>query len=165
MPRHLLARSITLLIAVAVGLPPPSMAQPKPASVAEKEATESNVEQLDAILAPIALYPDELLTQTLMASTYPLQVVAVALWLEEGNNKKVKGDGLIQALEDENWDPSVKSLVPFAQTIAMMNDDLEWTQLSASALARARAAIGGQDAPSPPMRPARVSSDRRWSAA
>jgi hypothetical protein len=119
MPRHLLARSITLLIAVAVALPPPSMAQPKPASVAEKEATESNVQQLGAILAPIALYPDELLTQTLMASTYPLQVVAVARWLEEGNNKKLKGDGLIQALEGENWDPSVKSLVPLPQTIAM----------------------------------------------
>jgi hypothetical protein len=48
-----------------------------------------------------------------------LQVVAIARWLEEGNNKKLKGDGLIQALEGENWDPSVKSLVPFPQAIAM----------------------------------------------
>ena len=68
MPRQLVRR-IVFVTAIAVALPPPSLAQPRPAPVAQTEATEFNVEQLDAMLAPIALYPDELLTQTLMAST------------------------------------------------------------------------------------------------
>jgi hypothetical protein len=77
-----LVRGVVFLTAIAVALPPPSFTQPKPVPVAETGATEFNVEQLDAMLAPIALYPDELLTQTLMASTYPLQVVAASRWLE-----------------------------------------------------------------------------------
>jgi hypothetical protein len=96
-PRHFV-RSVVFVTAIAIAQPPPSIAQPKPAPVAEEAATEFNVEQLDAMLAPIALYPDELLTQILMASTYPLQVVAASRWLEEDNNKKLKGDRLIQAL-------------------------------------------------------------------
>jgi hypothetical protein len=77
MTRHLV-RSIVFVTAIAVALPPPSFAQPKPAPIAEAGATEFNVEQLDAMLAPIALYPGELLTQTLMASTYSLQVIAAS---------------------------------------------------------------------------------------
>src|SRR5262252_10269888 len=102
MPRNLL-RSIVFVTAFAMALPPPSFAQPKPVPTAQAEAAEFNVEQLDAILAPIALYPDELLTQTLMASTYPLQVVAAARWLAEDDNKNLKGDALAKALEGETW--------------------------------------------------------------
>src|ERR1700739_179680 len=140
MPRNLL-RSSVFVTAFALAPPPPSFAQPKPAPAAQTEATEFNVEQLDAMLAPIALYPDELLTQTLMASTYPLQVVAAARWLEKDNNKDLKGDGLPKALESQNWDPSVKSLVPFPQVIAMMNDNLEWTQQLGYAVATQQAAV------------------------
>ncbi len=93
------------------------------------------------MLAPIALYPDELLTQTLMASTYPLQVVAASRWLEKDNNKDLKGDTLAKALDRETWDPSVKSLVPFPQIIAMMNGDLEWTQQLGYAVATQQAAV------------------------
>src|SRR5262249_41371180 len=100
-----------------------------------------NVEQLDAMLAPIALYPDELLTQLLMASTYPLQVVAASRWLEKDNNKDLNGDALANALESESWDPSVKSLVPFPQVIAMLNDNLEWTQQLGYAVATQQAAV------------------------
>jgi hypothetical protein len=140
MPRQLV-RWVVFVTAIAVALPPPSLAQPRPAPVAQTGATEFNVEQLDAMLAPIALYPDELLTQTLMASTYPLQVVAAARWLEKDNNKDLKGDGLAKALESQNWDPSVKSLVPFPQVIAMMNDNLEWTQQLGYAVATQQAAV------------------------
>ena len=139
MPRHF-ARSVVFVTVIAVALPP-SVAQPTPAPMTQQEATEFNVEQLDAMLAPIALYPDALLTQILMASTYPLQVVAASRWLEEGNNKKMKGDGLIRALKDENWDPSVKSLVPFPQVIEMMNADLEWTEQLGYAMATQQAAV------------------------
>src|SRR5215470_17665934 len=91
--------------------------------------------------APIALYPDELLTQVLMASTYPLQVVTASRWLEKGDNKNLKGDALAKALENESWDPSVQSLVPFPQVIAMMNENLEWTQQLGYAVATQQAAV------------------------
>ncbi|MDP2784790.1 MAG: DUF3300 domain-containing protein [Sulfurimicrobium sp.] len=83
-------------------------------------------EKLDSLLAPIALYPDQLLTQTLMASTYPLDVVAAARFVKE--NRGLKGDALDKAVAGKNWDPSVQSLAAFPQVLEMMNDKLEWTQ-------------------------------------
>jgi hypothetical protein len=83
-------------------------------------------EELDQIVAPIALYPDSLLAQIFMASTYPLEVVQAARWVK--TNKHLKADALTAALENENWDPSVKSLVNFPQVLDMMNDKLDWTQ-------------------------------------
>jgi hypothetical protein len=83
-------------------------------------------EELDQIVAPIALYPDSLLAQIFMASTYPLEVVQAARWVK--TNKNLKADALTAALEKENWDPSVKSLVNFPQVLDMMNEKLDWTQ-------------------------------------
>ena len=68
-------------------------------------------EELDQMLAPIALYPDDLLTQILMASTYPLEVVQAERWAKQ--NKSLKGDALKAALDKQTWDASVKALVPF----------------------------------------------------
>jgi hypothetical protein len=83
-------------------------------------------EELDQMLAPIALYPDELLVQVLMAATYPLEVVQAYRWVQA--NPNLNGDPLAVALEQRNWDPSVKSLVNFPSVLQMMNDRLEWTQ-------------------------------------
>jgi Protein of unknown function (DUF3300)/Domain of unknown function (DUF4124) len=83
-------------------------------------------EELDQMLAPIALYPDDLLSQILMASTYPLEIVRAARWTTQ--NKNLKGDALTQALEKEDWDASVKSLVNFPDVLSKMNENLEWTQ-------------------------------------
>ncbi|MGD0230678.1 MAG: DUF3300 domain-containing protein [Syntrophorhabdales bacterium] len=83
-------------------------------------------EELDQMLAPIALYPDDLLVQVLMAATYPLEVVQAARWVQE--NPNLPGDQLAAALEQQNWDPSVKSLVNFPTVLQMLNDRLEWTQ-------------------------------------
>jgi hypothetical protein len=83
-------------------------------------------EQLDQILAPIALYPDDLLVQVLMAATYPLEVVQAARWAQA--NAGLRGDQLAIALEQQGWDPSVKSLVNFPSVLQMMNDRLDWTQ-------------------------------------
>ncbi|HLJ62982.1 MAG TPA: DUF3300 domain-containing protein, partial [Stellaceae bacterium] len=85
-------------------------------------------QQLDQLLAPVALYPDPLLTQILAASTYPLEVVEAARWLGDPNNAQLRGDALTAALAAQDWDPSVKSLIPFPQTIQMMNKDLGWMQ-------------------------------------
>ena len=83
-------------------------------------------EELDQMLAPIALYPDDLLTQILMASTYPLEIVQAARFAKQ--NKNLKGDALTEALEKQDWDPSVKSLVNFPDVLDQMNEKLEWTQ-------------------------------------
>ncbi len=83
-------------------------------------------EEIDQLAAPIALYPDELVAQILMASTYPLEVVAAARWTKK--NKDLKGDQLTAALEKQDWDASVKSLVNFPQVLDMMNEKLDWTQ-------------------------------------
>jgi len=83
-------------------------------------------DELDQLLAPIALYPDQLLTQVLMAATYPLEVVEAARLVQQ--NPDLQGDALDQEVAAKNWDPSVQSLAAYPQVLAMMNDNLEWTQ-------------------------------------
>ncbi len=83
-------------------------------------------EQLDQMLAPIALYPDALLAQTLMAASYPLEVVEAARWSQA--NPNLKGDAAVAAVKDKDWDVSVKSLTAFPQVLKLMNDQLDWTQ-------------------------------------
>ncbi len=83
-------------------------------------------EELDQVLAPIALYPDSLLAQVLMAATYPLEVVEADRWARA--NKNLKGEQLNAALDNIEWDPSVKALAAFPQVLAMMSEKLEWTQ-------------------------------------
>ncbi|MFM7084244.1 MAG: DUF3300 domain-containing protein [Hyphomicrobium sp.] len=85
-------------------------------------------EELDQMLAPIALFPDEVLSNVLIASTYPLDVVQAARWRMEPSNAKLKGDDLTKALEKKDWDPSVKSLTQFPEVLQMMNEKLEWTE-------------------------------------
>ncbi len=88
--------------------------------------TEFQQEELDQMLAPIALYPDSLLAQVLMAATYPLEVAQADQWVRA--NKSLRTDQLNDALDKKNWDPSVKALVPFPQVLSMMSENLEWTQ-------------------------------------
>jgi hypothetical protein len=82
--------------------------------------------QLASLVAPIALYPDALVSQVLMASTYPLEVAEAANWQKA--NSKLKGNALNQALQQQSWDASVKSLVSFAPVLQMMGSQLSWTQ-------------------------------------
>ena len=81
--------------------------------------------QLDQLIAPIALYPDPLLAQVLIASTYPLEVVQAERWVKK--NKDLKGDALDEALAKEDWDDNVKALVEVPDVLEMMNKDLDWT--------------------------------------
>ena len=114
---------------------------PQPAAVATNGTSAFNTEQLDALLAPIALYPDPLLTQVLMASMFPLQIVTASRWMEDPAHRNLTGDALAKALEAEDWDPSVKSLLPFPQVLAMLNGNLEWTQQLGYAFADQQAAV------------------------
>ena len=121
--------------ATAIGAPPRLLhAQPAPTAGAAEAAPVAGREdrltqpQLEQLLAPIALYPDDLLMQVLMAATYPLEVVQAKRWLGQGQNAALRGDALAQALKSQPWDPSVKSLVPFPDVLTLMNDQLDWTQ-------------------------------------
>jgi hypothetical protein len=83
-------------------------------------------DELDQMLVPIALYPDSLLSQVLMACTYPRDVVEAARWVRA--NRDRQGDQLDVALHQRYWDPSVKSLVTFPRVLGMMSDKLDWTR-------------------------------------
>jgi hypothetical protein len=91
-----------------------------------QNTTARTAAQLEQLVAPIALYPDDLLSQVLMASTYPLEVVAAARWSQA--SPSVTGNALQAAVEKQSWVPSVKALTAVPQTLQMMNDKLEWTQ-------------------------------------
>jgi uncharacterized protein DUF3300 len=102
------------------------LAAPLPAAAQSGEPAPFNAEQLDQLAAPIALYPDPLLAQILMASTYPLEVVQAARFVKE--NPSLSGTKLDEALKNQTWDDSVKSLVTFPQVLDMMDSKLDWTQ-------------------------------------
>jgi hypothetical protein len=112
-------RGLAMLLAFLTATAPAAFGQPSDLPVFKPE-------ELEQVLAPIALYPDSLLAQVLMASTYPLEIVQADRWARQ--NKDLKGEALTGALEKQNWDPSVKSLVNFPQVLAMMSEKLDWTQ-------------------------------------
>lgn len=114
-------RTLAWLMIVLLTAPPGLIAQQQP-----EAGTVFKPEELEQILAPIALHPDTLVSQILMASTYPLEVVQAERWAKQ--NASLKGDALTKALEAQDWDPSVKSLVNFPQVLTMMSDKLDWTQ-------------------------------------
>ena len=124
-----LIRILASSLILHVTFPLDALAQTAPTAVGQPATGQPfNTEQLDALVASIALYPDDLLTQLLMASTFPLEVVAAARWVENPTHKSLSGDALVKALEAESWDPSVKSLVPFPVVLATMNSNLTWLQ-------------------------------------
>jgi hypothetical protein len=118
-PKTILVSLVAFIAMLIVGSPVWAQQQ----SPAAKPLTNAQIEQL---VAPIALYPDDLLSQVLMASTYPLEVVEAARWSSE--NPKVTGKALEDAMQKQDWDPSVKALTAVPQTLQMMNDRLSWTQ-------------------------------------
>lgn len=96
-------------------------------------------EELDKLLAPIALYPDNLLAQTLMASTYPLEIVEASRWVDQ--NKKLTGDALDAKLKEQKWDPSVQSICKTPDVLKRLNDNLEWTQKLGNAFLADQSAV------------------------
>jgi hypothetical protein len=99
------------------------------AQTSETAASKPNLlkpEELDQLVAPIALYPDPLLAEVLMASAYPLDIVQAERWLQ--SHKSLKGDQLKAALAKEDWDDSIKSLAATPDVLAMMSEKLDWTE-------------------------------------
>src|SRR6202048_4150472 len=110
----------------AQGIPRAPPGTVAPSAVDTKSDTYTQ-QQLDQMLAPIALYPDQLVSQILMASTFPLQIVQAARWLDNPSNARVQGDALVTAQQPMNWDPSVKSVTAFPAIVTMLNQNLDWT--------------------------------------
>jgi hypothetical protein len=119
--------AVALLLAVpqaASAQTPPPPAPAQPASAPSQQLLTAG--QLDALVAPIALYPDALLSEILMASTYPLEVVEADRWANA--NKSLQGDALKAAIDKQNWDDSVKSLAATPTVLDLMSNKLDWTQ-------------------------------------
>jgi hypothetical protein len=119
---HAMGLCLLLAVCEAASAQAPAAAPPAAASGA-KTFSAQEIEQL---VAPIALHPDALFTQILMASTYPLEVVAAERWIK--SNPGLKGKALEDALQAQPWDPSVKSLTVFPQVLTMMSEKIDWTQ-------------------------------------
>jgi Protein of unknown function (DUF3300) len=103
------------------------------------DAKKFSQQDLDRLLAPIALYPDNLLAQILMASTYPLEVVQAARWVAA--NPKVTGKPLEDAMQKQTWDPSVKGLTAVPQVLKQMDENIEWMKQLGDAFLEQQAAV------------------------
>jgi len=102
--------------------PPPEQAPPEQTGPPPQALPP---EQLANLVAPIALYPDSLLSQVLVAATYPLEVVEAAQWLQQ--NRNLRGPQLVEAARQQNWDASIQALVVFPDVLTRLNSDIRWT--------------------------------------
>lgn len=109
---------MTCLLAVSLAQAPPPPVQPG--------TTLLPPDQLDTLVAPIALYPDSLLSQILAASTYPLEIVELQQWMQQ--NPGLKGEALVEAARNQGWDPSIAALVAFPDVVQNLNRDINWTR-------------------------------------
>jgi hypothetical protein len=127
-----MTRCASLLVALTVmaaASVPAAAQQPAPTQTSPPSQTDQTLlkpEQLEALVAPIALYPDALLANMLAAATYPLEVVEADRWIKE--NKNLKGDALKTAVDKKAWDDSVKALTAMSSVLDMMSDKLDWTK-------------------------------------
>jgi hypothetical protein len=122
-------RNIVAIIS-AVLLVPGDMtllARPAPprAVAGEAEAPPIPAEQLESLVAPIALYPDPLLSQTLVASTYPLEIIQLQQWLEK--NKTLKDKALVDAVKKQDWDPSIQAMAALPDAVKQLAENVQWT--------------------------------------
>lgn len=125
---HMSALLAALLVVITPAIAQEPGAAPTSATASGQQAASKSFSQqeLDQLLAPIALYPDALLAQIFMASTYPLEVVEAARWVKA--NPKLTGKALEDAMANQSWDPAVKSLTAVPQVLQQMNEKLDWTQ-------------------------------------
>ena len=114
---------LVILLLIPAFAPSAQESNKTPSETAEKAFTEAELEQ---ILAPIALYPDTVLTHVLIASTYPLEVIQAERWT--GEHPDILAADSVKMVEDKDWDPSVKALVAFPEILKRLSKNLDWTQ-------------------------------------
>jgi Protein of unknown function (DUF3300) len=123
-------RSLVAMVCAIAILPADTLAdistpRPAPVSSPQDQAAKIPPDQLDSLVAPIALYPDSLLAQTLAASTYPLEIIQLQQWL--ARNPGLKDKALADAVAKESWDPSVQALAALPDVVKRLADDIQWT--------------------------------------
>src|SRR5579872_2019421 len=118
------ARGAALLLSIVLAVSAGAFAQDQPPAPPPPDQTLSP-DQLNDLVAPIALYPDPILSQLMVAATYPLEVVQAYQWVQR--NPGLTGPALTQAAQQQNWDPSVQALVVFPDVLKRLNDDVAWT--------------------------------------
>lgn len=91
----------------------------------EQEAPKIPNDQLDALVAPIAMYPDPLLSQVLVASTYPLEIIQLQQWLSQ--HKDLKDKPLVDAVQKEDWDPSIQGMAALPDAVRQLSENIKWT--------------------------------------
>ena len=119
---------ITLLCSVLLVAGDPALyalASTQEAASQEQEAPKIPDDQLDSLVAPIALYPDPLLAQVLAASTYPLEIIQLQQWMQQ--HKDLKDKALVDAVQKQDWDPSVQAMAPLPDALKQLADNLKWT--------------------------------------
>src|SRR6516164_10903610 len=121
---HIMKQTLVALLLLLVPAIAAAQTPSAPAPAASNQLLKP--EQLDALVSPIALYPDSLLSTVLMASTYPLEIVQAERWLTK--NKTLSADALKAAVDKQAWDDSVKALIATPPVLAMMSAELDWTQ-------------------------------------
>src|SRR6516165_1285484 len=124
-----LAKELTAIICIAglalgnaVWAAPPQQAAP---ASSDTQAAKLPNDQLDSLVAPIALYPDPLLSQVLIACTYPLEIIQLQQWL--GQNKNLKDKALADAVQKQDWDPSVQALAALPDIVKQLSENIKWT--------------------------------------
>src|SRR5882672_8633938 len=127
---QVLSRQFTALMCSLLLAPggPPSVAQAheqQEAAAAQEQPPKIPNDQLDSLVAPIALYPDPLLAQVLAASTYPLEIVQLQQWLTK--NKDLKDKALADAVQKQPWDPSIQSMAALPDVVKRLAEEIGWT--------------------------------------
>jgi len=125
MKRSTLAAALVLMVPAGMTVALAQVAQVPADQQQATPRTALTAQQLDNLVAPLALYPDPLLSQVLVAATYPLEVVEANQWLQD--NRSLTGTALMDAAKQQNWDPSVQALVAFPDVLARLNQDVRWT--------------------------------------
>jgi len=126
-----LIAALCALMAAPAGTSLAQEASPTPAAQAAagapNEPPKLSMDQLESLVAPIALYPDPLLAQMLVASTYPIDVVAAQQWLDKNKSRNLQGEALEKAVEQESWDPSVQAMVSIPDALKKLAENIQWT--------------------------------------
>src|SRR5687768_1114395 len=124
----IIIRCLVFLTCAAILLPanPQVLARSAHRSV-DDQAAKIPAEQLESLVAPIALYPDNLLSQTLVASTYPLEIIQLQQWLERNPDLLKDQKKLADAVKKQPWDPSIQAMAALPDVVKRLSDDVQWT--------------------------------------
>src|ERR1044072_8016888 len=125
-PRGSTRFAVAIFCALAL-IPTPLLARPAPTLPSQDTAVKIPSDQLDSLVAPIALYPDNLLSQTLVASTYPLEIVQLQQWLERNPDLAKDQKKLAEAVKKQPWDPSIQAMAALPDVVKRLSDDIQWT--------------------------------------